>query len=284
MPEVLQGNLRVDETQTPRRDPLFTPATYLRAIREVYARLVANPVGRIVVNALARDTVIIPWPDVSEQNADAAARGGWDGERRATPRGRHPRYCGDVPGTPEDETGRIAPGVGPGLGTGADQIVRFTPWMFWGPFEYVPPVRRDGLYAPWADEVLVHELLHAAQGTRGVASCAPAGHNYDTFSEFCAITVENMYAGCVPGRPVRLDHHGHRSRTVRQPDDPLPPTAREVREAEWMARFRLLMGDVVRDLEAIPSPPARYNPFTAQRREDARALRVRRRRPRPSSR
>lgn len=264
MPEQLAPNLRIDETQTPTNDPLFTPSGWLAAMRDVYGRLSQNPVGRLVVDALSRDTVIVPWPDVAINNAVADAQGGLAGHRHGTLRGEQPRSCWD---------GSPITSLGPGTGTGVGGIVRYTPWMWWGPFPWLPlPQRENAAYVPYADELLTHELLHAVQRTLGVNSCTVARHGYDVFAEFCAIMVENMYMGCAPDRPIRNNHRGWRMRSGSDPNDVLPPTLREVDEAIMLDRFRRLMRDFTNDLEALDNPPARYNPFRLQRLEERRAL------------
>jgi hypothetical protein len=155
--------------------------------------------------------------------------------------------------------------------------------MFLGPLPgtniFTVP-RADRAYVEWGDAVLVHELLHGVQETLGVCSCASAGHNYDTFTEFCAITVENQYSACVPGRPVRRDHHGFNARVASDPNDPSPSESlRETDEGIMLNRFRALMPQLTNALEQIGNPPCRYNPFMRQRQTQAEALRdgVRRR-------
>lgn len=273
MPEPLAPRLWVDEGQTPRNDPLYVPHRYLASIRAVFRRIIDNPVGQQVVASLRRDVIIVPLQNANERNAFAGTRSRtWDAERAATPRGEPVRYCSDSRRTPVDETGRTVPGVGPGTGAGTTARVQFSPWMFAGPDPWAPTPGAGDEYAPWADEVLVHELVHAAQITRGLCSCVPVGHGYDTFSEFCAVTVQSMYASCRPDGHVRTNHRGHIARSPRSSGDVLPPTLLEHDESVMLSRFRRDMEDLCGALEGVPNPPMRYNPFLEQRRVEAQAL------------
>ncbi len=267
MPEHFAPNIVADETHHPRHDPLFTPETWLRETREVFDRVLANPVGQQVIAAITRPMEIRPSPDSRQENASAAWRGRWTGQRNATPRGERLHSCRD---------GSLIRGVGPGTGRGSDVVMRYTPWYWWGPGGGVRGGRTaNARYITWDDEVFAHELVHAAQTSRGALSCAASEHGYDTFTEFCAVTVENMYMSCTPDRPVRNNHHGSRVRVPSDPNDVLPPTLRDMDEAVLLARFRLLMRDLTDALEGLPNPPVRYNPFRAQRVRDTRALRGR---------
>lgn len=58
------------------------------------------------------------------------------------------------------------------------------------------------------DEVLFHEMVHAARVMHGIKSAQPLKHGYDTEEEFYAILVANIYASETGrGIDLREDHH-----------------------------------------------------------------------------
>jgi hypothetical protein len=260
LPTPLGINLSVDGRTTiegltvPRNAASWDPDVYEAAVVRTHARVHTNPVGRAVLHALQRPVVIIPFRDMNGANAFASTS-----DRQAeTPLGEHPFYCSDDPATPDvDETGRPIPGQPPGTGAGTGGTVEFTPQMW---------PRGPGL-AP-ADEVLLHELVHAAQSTQGVMSCAPAGYGYDTFTEFCAITVTNMYCSYFFGRGalLRRNHRGFRHRLYA--DDIMNfygPDPLDDHEWEMIDRFRVVMPALTHTLESLPPEQCLHNPFTRQR-------------------
>lgn len=58
-----------------------------------------------------------------------------------------------------------------------------------------------------ADEILLHEMVHALMGMSGAASSYGV-KDYDTVDDFLAVSITNMYSVEL-GRPPRADHHGH---------------------------------------------------------------------------
>lgn len=63
-----------------------------------------------------------------------------------------------------------------------------------------------------ADEVLLHELVHALGMVAGHLFNTPMGDEFDDEDEFKAILVTNIYSSEI-GRPLRLSHHGLLSAT-----------------------------------------------------------------------
>jgi hypothetical protein len=83
-----------------------------------------------------------------------------------------------------------------GTGTGSSIIIRFTPRLFDNP---------TGA-GDRADEVLLHEMVHAVRYMHGKARCRNSAGHMDSEEEVIAITITNMYSSEV-GRPLRA-HHG----------------------------------------------------------------------------
>ncbi|HJL14273.1 MAG TPA: hypothetical protein RMH99_01385 [Sandaracinaceae bacterium LLY-WYZ-13_1] len=105
----------------------------------------------------------------------------------------------------------------------------------------------------------MHEMVHAAQYTQGVMSCVGAPHRYDTFTEFCAITVQNMYAAERHRSPIAH----HQSWEMRRSDRVIHAraTRRMIDEAQMLDRFRRLMPTLTSSLSNLPRNVVPYNPF-----------------------
>lgn len=241
-----QGQLRW--SSHPEGVPMnrWSSQRYEAAVLATCRRILSNDVGKVVVRFLRLPVKIIPF---GRQNTDNAfAELGF--LRGRTPRGEQPRYCGDLASTPFDDTGRPIPNMPRGTGRGSATWVEFTPRGWSG----VTAAALDPRPGRWADEVLLHELVHALATTWGAGSCRAAGFNYDTYDEYVAITVTNVYCSHY-NRPSRDSHDG----TAIRPDD--VPQNRLDAEDNMMRDLNALMGDFCMELARIPSSYASHNPF-----------------------
>ena len=93
-----------------------------------------------------------------------------------------------------------------GKGGGSDSDVSFTPVMF---SKFCSQKKAGHKAGAQPDEVLFHEMVHAARQMRGLLNPVPLGYLYDTEEEFYAILIANIYAS-ETGRTIdlRSDHHG----------------------------------------------------------------------------
>lgn len=226
------------------------------AVARTFARVMSNRVGRIVVGAIARPVRIVPFPDHNDLNAFASS----NFNRGGTLRGEPQFYCSDIRRTRNVvETGRPIPRAPRGTGRGASALVEFTP-MLWprDPFPRLMPRRRTTAFRVWADEVLLHEIFHAMESTRGVSSCRGIGFGYDTYTEFTSITTTNVYRSHFH-RPIRDNHHGF-NRRVSPLLNPFQTDPRRVAELAWLAQWRGMLPDVFDAIAALPASYAPYNP------------------------
>ena len=133
----------------------------------------------------------------------------------------------------------------PATGRGADNVVAFRAGR-WG-----------GLEGPGsaADEILLHELVHAARFARGLANpCLPSPRDWGNYEEFLAVTLCNVFSS-ETGRGQRLGHAGFRK---------LPPA--EATSAGFLAKYNEYLTTFPSDhphlsaaLKRAPGIP--FNPF-----------------------
>jgi hypothetical protein len=126
------------------------------------------------------------------------------------------------------------------------------------PFEW--PTIGNGLPGQARDEILLHELIHAYMGQRGLSSpqqLRTGGfHNrvqeFDIFDDFFTVMITNAYAS-ERGRPLRRDHNGF---------FPLHRSAEQIRSDRSFARFfnslESALPELVHQLEQINTP---FNPW-----------------------
>ena len=89
-----------------------------------------------------------------------------------------------------------------GSGEGSGSTIFFTPGVgFTHEFAFIPT------YGPGvqADEVLLHELVHAIRSGHGMLDCGAARDSYDTVDDFVAILFTNIYSS-ERNRPLRMNH------------------------------------------------------------------------------
>lgn len=165
---------------------------YQKAVQQQLRLVDGNAVGRLVIGALAKKTIIVP-----DQNTEAY-------NATATPVGEH--YCGDhLPAPTLDSTSAAQrPGFAGELtfsgqshsyrsvGGGSRSVIQFTP----GKFIAGSALNPKGLRFYKADEVLLHELVHSVRHTLGLLDLRPVATWLSDFKdkeEFLAVLIANMY-------------------------------------------------------------------------------------------
>ena len=119
----------------------------------------------------------------------------------ATRQGRHVRKCDTV--DPRKPLIR-------GTGKGSDVTVEFIPGP-WPTFRsgYTGCRPRGCKPGRSLDELLFHELVHAARIVHGKTLCLKMGGKYDTEEEFFAILVTNIFLSEKGRQGLRADHHSY---------------------------------------------------------------------------
>lgn len=248
-PNLRNRNIRVDASLTLDGEATnWDPATFPRyeeAVRRVLNFAFSTHTGRAVRDAITRPLTICPWPHETTCNADARARVDQDAARR----GHRMFWCGDVPSTPIVETGADRGGTGTGAGTNA--FVRFTPRMFGGGGACTVQASQPG---GRADEVLLHELVHAIRAIHATRDCSGLSAGYETFDEFAAVLITNMHASELH-RPLRRNHQGftHVIAPERYYNNP--------QHSAWTYRLCRQMPALTRRLSRIPYDVCRFNPL-----------------------
>lgn len=273
MPRILIPNrLRVDGTliDPPQRPRSQAAArAYEDAVATVYRRVADTRVGALLLSQLHL-MVTIRLPSRDDGSASVWPRH----PRHASPRGEPLYYCSDPQTIAGGISGQLVPREDQRrtTGRGSTAEIRFRaaqtlaasapappdrPADTTG--EWTPPLRQpeSGLARADDDLVLVHELVHAAQATQGVLSCVAAPLAYDTFAEFCAILVQNIYASERGSHLVR----DHQSWARRWGEEDWIQSRRRAEEAELRARFRQLMPAFTESLGNLPPAVAQYNPL-----------------------
>jgi hypothetical protein len=156
------------------------------------------------------------------------------------------------------QVGRVVPpgqswaGNRVGTGVGSDSTLRID-------VERLPRAR-----IPWTpEEVLLHELVHSLRHASGVLDNGPLRYDFQTFEEFAAITVQNMFASELR-RSRRADHSPTRPNRIR--GDIAWPTewGRHPRiefERQNVARMHRQMPGFTTRLQLIARNICPHNPF-----------------------
>ncbi len=127
--------------------------------------------------------------------------------------------------------------------------------------------RRYAFQGPGAirDEVLLHELLHGYRAACGLLLCTTENMDaYDTYEEFFAIVLTNMYISEISGdsnTSLRSHHQGF----TRLPYAQLFSDDRQ--NQEWLGQINQQHTDLVRHLAMLTDVP--FNPFRELYRSDA---------------
>lgn len=139
-----------------------------------------------------------------------------------------------------------------GTGKGADAIIAFRPERWSGG---IPKINgREGPGSA-ADEILIHELVHASRIVRGVRnSCFGAPRGWNDYEEFVAITLCNVFSS-ENNRGLRFGHSNFQ---------PLP--VEEATSVKFLEKYRYYLAPISSDhphlfaaLNRAPGIP--FNPF-----------------------
>ncbi len=212
---------------------------YVDAIIDLVKVIMANPVGYVILTAIIRTPKQLTILPESER-----PRGSFDpnrtyaGSTAATfpvdPAGTKPDYAGASPpglsregadrkrwytGRDDDEDTETDPATHRGderydaapaswgevRGGGSHTRIYFTP----GGGSDAGCARGYGTCAAMADEVLLHEMVHALRMMQGVSNPVPTTLRYKNEEEFLAIVVTNVYISKKKGnRLLRPDYKG----------------------------------------------------------------------------
>ncbi len=142
-----------------------------------------------------------------------------------------------------------------GTGKGSTSFLYFDPWTWTDP-------RCRGGVGSLADEILFHEIVHAIRQAMGIAQASSTRTKMDTFEEYVAITLANMYTSDVrPQAKLRDNHHGFTMMT-----DPKAFLTRVSTQgtSDWiyMMRIRKEMPKLFKSLCPLP-PNIWFNPCFA---------------------
>jgi hypothetical protein len=167
------------------RDPLQHDP-YGRSVRDVLNVIAQQVTGQIILEAIqgSGNLMTIQLYTPTAQGQQTLPCGGPDVGQ--------PVQEGIICGTPVE-----------GMGRGRASIISFTPSMWTN-----PGAGPGGS----ADQILLHEMLHGYRQLRGrMLSTAGGMGNYDTFEEYFAIVITNMYLSEATGSsttPLRAHYDG----------------------------------------------------------------------------
>ncbi|MEL6522822.1 MAG: M91 family zinc metallopeptidase [Pseudomonadota bacterium] len=189
---------------------------YQNAVRSHLNRISASRTGEIIISAMTRSLLIVPRTE-EDGNAEARVVSSTAPGFRTT----------DAPiSTGLDTRNAVMEGVAisqplrnsplqhsilgvlnTGSGQGADVVIEFTP----GFHSRGSALQQNNLFLGRATELLLHEMVHAMLGMRGLIDPTPttgAAAGYHGRNEFNAIMVTNIYRSELsPTAALRGSHH-----------------------------------------------------------------------------
>jgi hypothetical protein len=226
---------------------------------EVLERLAQRRVGQIILTQLIHPVFIRPLDFIGAQDAYVDGGGAGAGEPM------------DGWRAGERVVGRAGTHLGTGTGYGArDVVIRYTPGMWPRPRRQP---HRQGLWLFDTDQVLLHEMVHAANKIAGSERQTMLGPPYFSVEEHRAVMVTNVYLSeCrrmprssymekeVGDRSARAPRLGYRG--VEMIANPLGALHPDV--AFERAQIELYTRDyptLVYNLAGLPETVCEYNPF-----------------------
>ena len=137
-----------------------------------------------------------------------------------------------------------------GTGSGSDTSIDFNPTA-WSSSACGSGPGSNG------DEILFHEMVHGLRQMKGIAWCLAARGGYDTYEEFVAILVTNIYTSSKTQSMsgLRADHHSFSALA-----DPQNFLTAHVRNRTMTQRFRRDMPGLFNALRALDSAAVPFNP------------------------
>jgi hypothetical protein len=159
--------------------------------------------------------------------------------------------------------------LGGGTGKGSDVRIHFTPDM-WMPFSsgrssrFSHPPTGPGTRA---DEVLLHELVHACRDMRGVRYRLGVNKHMDNEEEFLAVVITNIYLSEKGQTDLRASHRGYT--ILRDPDKFLDQTHINLQPRVLLERLRLAQFTLFQSLTEIDAPFNPVRQYDAERKAAA---------------
>jgi hypothetical protein len=239
------------------------PQSYVVGNIPLLAKIYANGVGRVVVDAIDdtdKDWAIVPRDkgkvavDGSVCNADTVSDKTINAVPKDVSQAAGPLYRGDVdnPATREDERYDTVPFGVTGTGKGSDGKIYFSA------DEWVKSSCDTKGIGSQTDEVLVHEMVHALRNAQGKSNWIPTNNKrYDNDEEFLAVVVTNVYISAKGGARFRADHWGHKE--LKPPLNTSKGFLGDPDNLKIMSIYRLVWTAVFTALAGVAS--AQFNPF-----------------------
>lgn len=235
---------------------------YRQQTYSVFASVESNPVGHIIITSIrntGKDLTFEPYADNDCQATTTALdyKGSAPKGVGGGPASNAPWYRGhdDNPMTREDE--RYDSLKERGTGEGSDVRMNYSP-STWGEG---PKACFSGDYASKADEILLHEMVHALRHMQGKSNAIPTEDNslwgYGNEEEWLAIVTTNVYISAKGGTRFRANHAGHTalSSSLSTSDgflsDPMNRKLMNIYRLTWTMQFLALTNVVT----------AKFNPF-----------------------
>jgi hypothetical protein len=210
---------------------------YKANVRAQFRPIAQSRTGKALLDEIERSNRVVKikpnWNWSDPVNADATPKRGRDATARGQPVriGRHP--------------------VGTGLGSSS--TIRFTPDM-WGP-NGASKIRAPGYDA---DEIMYHEMVHAARQMRGVQEDIRVNAGYDDIEEYLATVITNIYMS-ERGKTAFGGDQG--TGTLKNPEKFLDNAQRvNLSPRELIRKLRGAQPEFYRDLANVGAAIAPFNP------------------------
>jgi len=234
--------------------------SYIVQTSAVLGMIQSNPAGQAIVMRIKsspKTLRLIPYDDTDcnastkSANPSGSAPAGVSGKLT----GGAKWYAGhpDDPMTRSVDERFSSPTSGGGTGAGSNVTIKFTPHIYGaaGCFK--------GYYGSLADEVLLHEMVHALRSMQGRLNAVPTGDSFTGYmneEEFLAIVAANVYISAKGSPQLRADHSGHSP--LRSPLDTSAGFLTDAGNLKLMNIHRLLWTDT---FNALSKVTAKFNPF-----------------------
>lgn len=186
-------------------------ATYERDLSGLLGKIAAKYTGYFVLRELAsagQRVEIRPHEFAGDDkgsgdpNPTTVATRERDAYRKGTPYldASDLKQEGKAAGVCSDYNAGVRDGFKQATGGGSPVLIGFNPRATFPASESGPGSDKDSL--------ILHEIVHAIRNARGLRNgCKPAPPDYDSYEEFVAIVVTNVYDSELR-RPPRRNHHG----------------------------------------------------------------------------
>jgi Effector protein len=213
---------------------------YEREVAGALDTIQCSRVGRLLVQSLTRELIIVPYSSGGRNAKATPDRPGAAGGRGAY------QYSGGALRLKNGQPIRYRDGGG------SDSTIEFTPSMF--QTSGVPQAVRQMITSgSRRDEILFHEMTHATHHMAGKLNRSDAPPGFDTKEEFWAVMMTNIYSSGW-NRPLRKNHRGHQFISLQ---DATTLYAQFNSMIDWMCRDMPALTRGIADLDWIPFNPLR---------------------------